>query len=214
MKSVTILVCLSVSASAQSIYTWEDRSGSHFTDDPALIPLKFRTKAQAMKSLGAAPLTETGTSISPAVPQSAEAANKQNQDERDWRSRFVGAMRRIESLKASIESLTRTLPPRVDCVGQPLIPVGNVTINGAPSPVLTAPGAQVVTVNGVTTVVAGSPLAFGVPPAVCRVNELHDRQQARIAEETVALAEARNDLESLDREASLRGIPREWRRGW
>jgi hypothetical protein len=200
--------------SAQAIYTWEDAHGVHFTDDLSLVPSSKRSQVQALKSLGSAPLTETGAAIAPVAKPTAEAAAKQEADEQRWRERFVKATRRLEGLAASIEALKSTLPPRIECVPQPLVPFGNVVVNGSRPSIVAGPGSQVVTANGVTSVVTSAAPQFGVVPGVCRVSEVHERQMARITEEVLALDEARKDFEALDREASLRGIPREWRRGW
>ncbi len=200
--------------SAQAIYTWEDAQGAHYTDDLTLVPTSKRAQVQAVKSLSSAPLTETGTAISPVARPTAEVSAKQEADEQRWRERFVKATRRIEGLSASIEALKSTLPARIECVPQPLVPFGNVVVNGTRPAIVGGPGSQVVTVNGVTSVVTSAAPQFGVAPGVCRVSEVHERQIARITDETLALDEARKDFEALDREASLRGIPREWRRGW
>jgi hypothetical protein len=200
MKHFVFIILLAHTAAAQNIFAWEDASGMHFTDDPSSVPVKFRSKAALLKGLDRAPLTETGTAVSRPAAPSADSIQRSREEESLWRQRFIGAQRRIEALQHSIEVLRQTLPPRLNCLGQP-------AVFGRMAPPLAPSGT----------------VAFAVPnpsffvPAVqlpCALNEVYDRQQARIAEETVALVEAKKDLEALDRQASLDGIPREWRRGW
>jgi hypothetical protein len=105
--------------------------------------------------------------------------------EYQWRDRFINAHARLATLRQSQAALQASLPPRIECVPQPVPPPGTPAVPG-----LTR------------------------PPARCQVNALYDQLMVQIAQQGVELKSAEADLEQLERRASMESIPREWRRGW
>lgn len=211
MRAHLLLALLSLPAAAQTVYSWEDADGVHFTDDLAQVPKEARNLEATQHAAAprqAAPATASVAAPATAAPSRTDTAL----DEREWRSRFVTAHRRISTLQQGIQAREASLPPRTECVPQPLVPVGTVVVNGPGAPITTTPGSQVITQNGVTTVVNGGRVVS--PAARCQVNVLHDRIKLQLAEEQVKLKDAQLDLENLERDASYAGVPREWRRGW
>jgi hypothetical protein len=205
-----LLTLLPLTALAQTVYQWEDADGVHVTQDLQQVPVAARSRVQAMTFSTAAP--RPGGAPDDAKPAPAQAAPARTAlDEPGWRARFVAVHRRIATLKQGVQALSVSLPPRTECVAQPLVPVGSVVINGTPAPITTGPGSQVVTQNGITQTVDGRVVS---PAATCQVNPMHDRIRLQLAQEQVKLKDAEIDLEALDREASAEGVPREWRRGW
>ena len=204
MRRALLAALLAGNAFAQTVYTWEDAQGVHYADDLALVPKEVRRPVQGRLSgakaaaprrdVASPPTAAAGVAEVPAVAVAPAPAPEPVLDEGAWRRRFVDAHRRIQTSKDTLAALTRTLPPRVDCVDQP------VTTN-APMTTGVAPG-------GTTVVLQPQPTTR------CEVNLEHDRMRAAIAVEEVRLADAQRDLEQLERDASLAHVPREWRRGW
>ncbi len=219
MRSLLIAAVLALPAGAQTIYSWRDAQGlTHYTDDPAQVPKNVRVDATLLQERplpAAATPTAAQAQVQPAAAaqQAQPTARDGKQYERDWRDRFIKANRTISTLEQGITALERARPQRVDCVAQPLIPVGTVQMGANPgAPITTAPGSQVITQNGYTTVVNGGQVYS--PGARCAVNEEYDRITREIEMKQVELKDARADLEHLDRQASYDAVPREWRRGW
>lgn len=217
MRLLAILSLLSLPAAAQTVYSWEDAEGVHFTDDLSQVPkgaknVQATLNSQAPRPAPAPAATPTPAPSAARAPAAAPARAEPQLDERAWRDRFVIANRRISTLQENIRALEASLPPRTECVAQPIVPVGTVPGNTQGAPITTTPGSQVITQNGVTTVVSSN--RVGTLPARCQVNELHDRIKLQIAQEQVRLKDAQTDLDTLEREASYAGVPREWRRGW
>lgn len=214
MRPTLLLALLAVPTFAQTVYSWEDKDGLHYTDDPTRIPRGAKSVVATVGSGDTRPTAAASQRSDAGQPGAAAAvsATSTAPDERLWRERFVTAHRRIETLKGEIASLQANLPPRTECVPQPLVPVGTVQVGPqAGAPVMTGPGAQVVTVNGITAVNQGTVFAAA---AQCQVNPLHDQVVLQIGQRQVALRDAQVDLEYLDRLASQAAVPREWRRGW
>lgn len=218
MRAYALAAALvAVPAVAQTVYSWEDADGVHYTDDPSQVPKKTKkvgaTTYQVDNRPRATPAaTPVATQRSPGL--TAEPSRPAAKlDERGWRDRFVTATRRITTLEQGIKALQAALPPRTECVPQPLIPVGTVQVGQQQgAPITTTPGQQVVTNNGYTTVVNGNRVYS--PAARCQVNAEYDRINREIELKRVELRDAQTDLEQLDRQASYDGVPREWRRGW
>lgn len=212
MRTLLALALFSLPVAAQTVYSWEDAEGVHFTDDLSQVPKDARNLEAAQHARVARPAPAQTTTAAVASPATAApAAPASGLDEREWRGRFVTAHRRISTLQQELRALEASLPPRTECIAPPLVPGGAVMVNGYGQPVTVTTGAQVVTQNGVRTLVNGPVVA---PGTRCRVNELHDRLKVQIAEENVKLKDAQLDLEQLERDASYAGVPREWRRGW
>lgn len=196
MRSLTLVAVIAVPVFAQTVYTWEDEDGLHYTDDLSQVP-KQQKKVEGVvidarpASSGLVAPRPTPTTVAVADPKLTEY---------EWRDRFIGAHRRVATLKQSIAALEASLPPRTECIQQQ--PVTMVTGGGAP--VVPAP--------------AGT-IAVGTPGgrqrlARCQVNPLHDQLRVQIAQQRVELGAAEAELEQLDRRASMEAVPREWRRGW
>jgi hypothetical protein len=188
VRLLTLAAVIAVPASAQMVYSWEDADGLHYTDDPAQVP-KQQRKVEATQVDARPSQQQVATAPSP-QPSRVEAAP---QNERERRERFIGANRRISTLRQELSALQVSLPPRTECIAQP---------------VNTVPGTQVITANGVTVVNQPRPLAL------CQVNALHDAIRVQLGQKEVELRNAELDLEQLDRQASFESVPREWRRGW
>lgn len=213
MRLLAFLAVLSLPVAAQTVYSWEDAEGVHFTDDLSQVPKGAKKFEATLNAQSPRPAPSPVAAPAVARPAPAAPARAEPQlDERLWRERFVTATRRISTRQENIRALEASLPPRTECVAQPLVAVGTVPGNAQGAPITTAPGAQVITQNGITTVVSSN--RVGALPARCQVNELHDRLKLQIAQEQVRLKDAQLDLDSLEREASYAGVPREWRRGW
>ncbi len=206
-----VAVVLSVPVSAQTVYSWEDADGVHYTDDLSQVPKKGRVDATLMKADPRPAVTPVAVQRAPALAaEPSRPASSLN--EREWRDRFVAATRRISTLEQNITALQVALPARTECVAQPLVPVGTVQVGPQQgAPITTAPGAQVVTNNGYTTVNSGRVYS---PAARCQLNLEHDRMVKEIELKRVELGDAKTDLVQLERQASYDNVPREWRRGW
>ncbi len=222
MRPLLFAALLAVPAAAQTVYSWEDANGVHYTDDINQVPAKARVNAtmmqQAPKPAARPEQQQNAVVVAQPQAQPAPVEARRRPDERDWRDRFVTAHRKIGTLEQSITALQRSLPQRIDCVAQPMVLVGQVQVGNQPgAPITTAPGSQVVTQNGYTTVVNDDDVngrRIRTPTATCAVNQEHDRIVREIELKQVELKDAKLDLEQLDRNASYEGVPREWRRGW
>lgn len=196
VRSLTLIALIAVPAFAQTVYTWEDEEGLHYTDDLSQVP-KQQKKVEG-RVIDARPASSGLAAPKPATTAVAVAPAAANSrlTEYEWRDRFIGARRRIETLKQSIAALEATVPPRTECIQQ--------------QPVTVAPGTGVTAapVTGATGMGANRRLAR------CQVNPLHDQLRVQIAQQQVELSAAEGDLEQLDRRASMEAVPREWRRGW
>lgn len=199
MRSLTLLAVIAVPVFAQTVYTWEDEDGLHYTDDLSQVP-KQQKKVEGVV-IDARPASSGLVAPKPTTVALAPAAADPKASEYEWRDRFIGAHRRIATLKQSIGALEASVPPRTECIPQ------------QPATVVT---------GGAVTVVPATP-ATGLGPlgtgtnrllARCQVNPLHDQLRVQIAQQRVELSAAEAELEQLDRRASMEAVPREWRRGW
>lgn len=187
VRLLILAAVIAVPAFAQTIYSWEDSEGVHYTDDPSQIPKKAKVQKEAATTASTKKATVTAVAVAPTLTSTPAST------EYEWRDLFIGAHRRIQTLRKSIAALEATLPPRTECVPQP---VGVVLTNNNVNPnfnVNTVPGQQQV---------------------FCQVNPLHDQLRVQLGQEAVQLKNAELDLEQLERRASMVGVPREWRRGW
>jgi len=236
-RLLAILALIALPAAAQTIYSWEDKDGTHYTDDPAMVPNNARMDATLLKPKQKAqpqqPDDQQVIALDSPTPAQAQPVVAQpvvtqapppssNDIERQWRDRFIEVNRRIETLEKSYYALERSRPQRMECVGQTLSPmVTNNQIDpqtGAPvipaGTTMYASNSPAV-VNGrvgtTTTLINGRPY---VAVANCAVNSEYDRITKEMELTQVQLSDARKDLDQLDRVASQNAIPREWRRGW
>jgi hypothetical protein len=108
-------------AFAQTVYSWEDEEGVHYTDDPSAVPAKARKIEKAKyDEEGPRPkpkpalLARTDAPSEPAPPpvQNSQAAAEQ---EALWRGKFIDVTRRIAFLKDSLASLAASRPSPVTC---------------------------------------------------------------------------------------------------
>lgn len=201
MRSLTLVAVIAVPVFAQTVYTWEDEDGLHYTDDLSQVP-KQQKKVEGVV-IDARPASSGLVAPKPASTVAvavAPAAADPRLTEYEWRDRFIGAHRRVATLKQSIAALEASLPPRTECIPQQPVTV----VSGAGVAVVPAPPGTV---------------AIGAPGgrrrlARCQVNPLHDQLRVQIAQQGVELSAAEAELEQLDRRASMEAVPREWRRGW
>jgi len=193
VRSFTLVALIAVPAFAQTVYSWEDADGTHYTDDLSQVPKEKQKKVETQRleahhatglSAGApAPVT---LALAPAQTPSPGEGPGPSANEAEWRGRFIDAHRRVESTRASLSALQASLPPRTECIQQPL---------------------TTVTATGVVT-------PTGRFAQRCQINPLYDQLRVQIGQQGVELKNAEADLEQLERWASMYAIPREWRRGW
>lgn len=116
MRSLTLVALIAVPAFAQTLYSWEDAEGVHYTDDLSQVP-KDQKKVEG-RVLDARPVSK-GLSA-PVQVAVAPAPPPQPSHEAQWRERFITAHRRIATVRATLAALRSSLPPRTECVPQPL----------------------------------------------------------------------------------------------
>ena len=121
MRTLCLLVVIAVPVFAQNIYTWEDKDGTHATDDLSQVP-----KTQKVEATVPDPKhTSKGLEAPKARPLAAVTTTEAS-SEYEWRDRFIAAHRRIDTLRRSLAALEATLPPRIECVPQPTRPGASV----------------------------------------------------------------------------------------
>lgn len=182
-------------ASAQTVYFWEDTDGVHYTDDPSQVPKDAKVEAAALKVR--TPVGEPAAAA-PTVPTTVPSGAQYAKGERDWRDRFIAAHRKIGTAKQTLAALEENWSSlSLNCQ---VPPTGSTTqLSAGPAGGRAAP-VEVQTVAG-----QQPPCHFGPAQARLRVQIDQAKVQAKDAE---------LDLEQLERQASLEGVPREWRRGW
>lgn len=185
MRALLLVATLAAPCFAQTVYSWEDGEGVHYTDDPTQVPARATKRSEQKYERSVAPKT---TQVSVAVNETAErernerAENTRRREqaerasEQSWRQRFVAAHLSIASQKDLLARLRAALPASPTVCSQALV------------------GRR------------------GMLP--CAGNGEYERQTARIATEQSRLDDFERQLEQLDREASYASVPREWRRGF
>lgn len=114
MRSLLVLAAvIAVPVSAQTVYTWEDADGIHYTDDASQVPKAKKVEGVVFEPR---PATRATTVAVAPVPSAAPSATNEYQ----WRDAFIAANRRITNLRESITALQASLPPRTECVPQPV----------------------------------------------------------------------------------------------
>ncbi|MFZ5444477.1 MAG: DUF4124 domain-containing protein [Myxococcota bacterium] len=194
MRTLPFLALLAAPAFAQTVYSWEDQDGVHYTDDLSQVPKAAKVEVQTIDAAPSRPATPSSPSAATAATAPVSSAPRPAaNDERAWRERFVTANRRIATLKQELAALQTSLPSPTTCVTTP--------VNGplVATPVPTPPGTNVVVVN---------------QQPRCQPNPLYERMKVHIEQKKVAVRDAELDLEQLERQASYDAVPREWRRGW
>jgi len=187
MHRVSLLVLIAVPALAQTVYSWEDEDGVHYTDDPAQVPKKGQ-RVDVQSAEGESRPSRPAT-IAPSPPSRPATSPTGPDNEREWRDRFVTAHRRISTLKQELSALETSLPPPTRCVTQqPTAPTQDPDVVVLPNPAQTR--------------------------TRCEPNPLYERFKLSIEQKKVEVRDAELDLEQLDRQASYDSVPREWRRGW
>lgn len=184
MRHLLLAVLISAPAFAQ-VFSWEDKDGVHYTNDVAAVPKGAKVTKVAED---VSDPVQPGSRERKATTQASEPLRlrwKAVTVEREWRDRFIQLNRAIVTKKQELSALEASLPNKVDCVPQPRVAPA---VNG-----------QVAQQQVVTR---------------CMPNTMHDRIKLQIEQKRVEVKDAENDLEQLDRRASLESVPREWRRGW
>ncbi len=186
LRPLWLTVTLFSSASfAQTIYKWEDASGTHYADSMSAVPKSARN-VETMRVVRDAPAPAPTPVPSPAPTVVVHNSNGQvwedsaGLNESQWRDRFIKANRKIQTLEAQLAAADAN--PLTVC----------------PPPVVQ---------NGAIV----QPAAAG---GRCVLPNEYEQHRARIAQQKIDLVDARADLEQLERLASEQGVPREWRRGW
>ncbi|MFO0595074.1 MAG: DUF4124 domain-containing protein [Myxococcaceae bacterium] len=182
------LLLVASPAFAQTVYSWEDKDGMHYTDDPSQVPKKAKVGTEQMAVAPVAPKKavvdeKSAPAAAPAPVPAAPAPADPYALERTWRNRFIDATRRITSLKQNISALEATVPTMQTCLP-----------------------AAVVTTTGTGT---AAPTR-----AVCNPNPAYEQAMQQLALKRNELKDAEADLDQLDHQATREAVPREWRRGW
>ncbi len=236
MTRLLVLALFALPAAAQTIYSWEDKDGTHYTDDPSMVPNNARLDATLLKPKEKAQPQQqpqndqqvvvldspAPAQVKPAVAQPQPAPVAQADIERQWRERFIEVYRRIETLEKNYRALEKSRPQQVQCTGSAYQPAPSSTYQVDPqtgAPIIPAgttfySNTSPATVNGAanaTTMINGRPY-IAVPN--CAANPEYERITREMELTQVQLSDARKDLDQLDRNASQNAIPREWRRGW
>lgn len=190
MRHLVLAVLISAPAFAQ-VFSWEDKDGVHYTNDADAVPKGVKAKKLEGSDFGApvqpARPVEVAAAPRPESPPLAQPPSPANPNvEREWRDRFIQLHRAIATKKQELSALEVSLPNKVECV--PQARVGPV-VNGQ------VPHQQQVVTR-------------------CQANVMYDRIKLQIEQKRVEVRDAENDLEQLDRRASMDAVPREWRRGW
>ncbi len=124
MRSLLLVAVIAVPAFSQTVYTWEDEDGVHYTDDPSQVPKKKKVEGVVFEPRAAPKSAPATVALAPTTSASTPEARS---NEFQWRDAFVAAHRRIEALRESITALQASLPARTECVPQPVV----VNANGA-----------------------------------------------------------------------------------
>lgn len=113
MRSLIVLVAvIAVPAFAQTVYSWEDADGLHYTDDAAQVPKEKKATGTVFEPRAVPKATPVAVAPFPAAaPETATI-------EYQWRDAFIAANRRIDVLRDKIAALQASLPPRTECVPQ------------------------------------------------------------------------------------------------
>lgn len=184
MRHLFLAVLISAPAFAQ-VFSWEDKDGVHYTNDVAAVP-KGAKVTKVAEDVSDPVQARPSVEVAAAPrPASSPPSPANPTVEREWRDRFIQLHRAIVTKKQELSALEASLPNKVDCVPQPRVAPA---VNG-----------QVAQQQVVTR---------------CMPNTMHDRIKLQIEQKRVEVKDAENDLEQLDRRASLESVPREWRRGW
>jgi hypothetical protein len=191
---------LSLSAEAQAqIYKWVDSHGDvHYTDDPSTLPKQAKPRvteggdiSRISSSLSDAAAVVPAGARQPGPRRDADRATPEppapgGREERFWRKRFLVAHERIARIQRQIEEVKR-----------------GAEVSGLP-------------VNA--RYVERCTLSFtrnGEPKhcrQVLRDEDVQKRAERKVKALQEQLLDAELGLETLEREASERSVPREWRR--
>lgn len=183
MRAPIFLALVAFPALAQ-IYSWEDKDGVHYTDDPTSVPKKVKANRQERERP-----REAGEAVAAAPSRLGPVNTELPVREREWRDRFIEATRRIQTRKQELGALEASLPSKETC----------------------SQVRQVVTQTGQGQVAAEAKAQLVTQ---CVPNPMYDRIRLQMEQKQVELRDAELDLEQLDRRASMESVPREWRRGW
>lgn len=112
-----LAVVIAVPAFAQTVYSWEDADGVHYTDDPAQVPKEKKATGTVFEPRPVPKNTTLAVAPVPSTVPAPETATTEYQ----WRDSFIAANRRITTLREKIAALYASLPPRTECVPQPVV---------------------------------------------------------------------------------------------
>ncbi len=127
MRALALVVVVGAgSAFAQTVYSWEDKDGVHYTDDAAQVPAKAknRTEEKMEASRPAAAAKPESATAAAKDARAAQVAQAQSdaETERQWRERFITLRRRIDTQRDLVARLrvVQANAARVTCVPQQL----------------------------------------------------------------------------------------------
>lgn len=169
------------------ILTWTDDAGvTHYTDDPGAVPRGRKVRRTAGEALSVLEF-RGGPPVDAGAPPADPPEDLPPQPdpraaEQAWRSAFRAAQARVERLELQVEAERQALEE----------------VNGMP-----------VTDRQCFDWGAPPGLAFPGWPQGCAAWEAWRRQ---LEQDRADLVRAREALADLERQASARSVPREWRR--
>lgn len=109
MRALLILSVLVAGSASAQIYSWEDKDGVHYTDDPTAVPKRVQATKEALQT----PPSPTSAPVFARAP--ATVGTELSPRERDWRDRFIEAHRRLQLRKQELTALEASLPQKVQC---------------------------------------------------------------------------------------------------
>ncbi len=214
---VLIVAQLAGHASAQSVYSWRDADGDHFTNDINAVPEHLRAEVEH-EARSHSDMNQRSTPAANDVFIQVEPSSDQPKEkpvqaptppvvnvpappevrygsftERQWRDKFIAANKAIEQIKVSTRELSEKLK---------ILPVCEAIGFAVPLPRVEVPNQNQ---RHQTKWLASQG---------CFMNREYERVELEIEEAKADLRNAEADLEELERQASSEAVPREWRRGW
>jgi hypothetical protein len=127
MKAFALAIALAASSgSAQTVYSWEDKDGVHYTDDVTQVPAKAKNRTEE-KFEPSRPVATAKPEVTSPEAKSAKAAQTaqaetEAETERLWRERFITLRRRVDTQRDLVSRLkvVQANASRATCVPQQL----------------------------------------------------------------------------------------------
>lgn len=109
MRAPILLLALVAFPALAQIYSWEDKEGVHYTDDPSTVPKGVKANRQERQ------LSRPAVEAVAASPKLGPLNTELPVREREWRDRFIEATRRIQTRKQELGALEASLPAKETC---------------------------------------------------------------------------------------------------